>query len=423
MGAQALQAGRADIALLLADRILTLAPDDSFGHFLRAQAFVQTGRPSAAREPARLAFRHADTPVQKHEAARVAALSAAGRERFFTAQLWMRRALHHAPDDAAKARAGEEFRSVRRASKVSLSFSASVIPSDNVNGGASEEIHVVDGLPIVGRLSPEAVALSGTILRGHAELGYKLHRDRRSETALRAHMRGQAVRLSGEARDKAPEAKGENYNNTIVEFGLHHRRATVAGGPVLGFGVDIGRAWFGGAHSYDLKRASLSLTQALGDRNAVRLGVNRQVQIGIGHDDKDIVNASWSLGLFHTLANDDHLSLSAFYGETDADNRQAIRYSRGLSLGYARDEPLGPVTLSGSLLAQRSAYPDYSVILPVPGGRKDDRVSATLNVGLHKLDVMGFIPTMSVTHERTTSNVSRFETTTNSVSFGFKSEF
>ncbi|WP_425041164.1 hypothetical protein [Primorskyibacter sp. S187A] len=423
VAAQALARGRNDIAIAIAEALIARDSEDTFGHFVLAQAFLRAGQADKARAPARRAFALAQTPTQKHEAARVAALTAATQERFLPAQIWMRRALQNAPTPEAEARAANEFRTVRRASKLRLRFALSVSPSNNVNGGASEEVHVVEGLPFVGILSPDALALSGTISRGRVSGGYVLHKTQTAVTEVVGDVQVQRVTLSADARDKAPMADAKNYGYTIAELGLAHRRLTVQGGPVLSFGAHLGRAWFGGDHAYDTQRAQLGLTQKIGDATELHLGHGRQIQIDADGTRDDVVNTSWSLALSHKLGNADRLSAGLFLGETEGDNVQIGKTTRGLSLGYARAKPVGPLELSASLRAQESHYPDYHVIFPVPGGRWDTQLSAQIDIGLHQLDYMGFIPTLSVKRQKTSSNVGRFDTEATSISIGFKSQF
>ncbi|MGX9354908.1 hypothetical protein ACS3SW_07025 [Roseobacteraceae bacterium S113] len=423
LGFQAAAQGRNDIALVLADHVLTLDPKDSFGHYLRARAFLSDGQPDAARAPARAAFAHAKTDVQKHEAAKMAARSAVAREAYLPAQFWLRRAVQAAPDEVSRAGATRDFQTARRIAPLSARLSFSISPSDNVNGGASEEIFLIDGVPFVGILSSDALALSGTIMRAGGQLSYRVQRSARAETALQAKTNVQWVTLSDEASQDAPGASGRDFGYTVLETGVTHRRLSFDGGPVLSMGAHLGRAWFAGAHAYDTQRATLGLQQPIGTHTALHLGHNRQVQMDADGVQGDVVTANWLLGVQHNLANNDQISLSVFTGDTDSDNDQRQRTSKGLSLGYSRAKPIGPVTLSGNVTAREIHYPDYTVFFPVPGGRKDTAMAASLDVGLKDVSYLGFIPTVSLTRESTRSNVSRFETETTSVSIGFRSEF
>lgn len=423
IGAQTLQAGRQDIALVVADHILALAPQDSFGHFLKAQAFLRAGQPSKARAPARLAFRHAQSDVQKFEAARLAAALAAQDKKFLPGQIWMRRAIQAAPSDQARQAAAQDFRAIRHHAPLSLKFNLSVSPSDNVNGGANEAKHEVDGLDMTGLLSPDALALSGVITRASAVAGYRLQRTQTSET--RAVMIGSAqhVSLSDEAKDTAPNAKNHDYGYRTIEAGISHVQAIGTAGTRISFGAFAGRGWLGGTHSYDSTRLFLGLTQPLSERTTLHLSRNNRNQRDAEFAVKDLKDQTWSLGLSFQLANADQLSAHIFSGEIDSQNTQSARTNKGLSLGYSRAKPLGPVSLSASIKAEERRYEDYAVIFPVPGGRQDTQITGAIDMGVAPLSVYGFVPTVTVSRDRTRSNVSRFDIDSTSVSLGLKSEF
>jgi hypothetical protein len=425
LGTQALPAGRYDIAQLVVEALRRRVPDDSFAPFLEAQILLRTGRPDAARTTARLAFERARTPIQKHEAARLAALSAARADRFLPAQVWMRRALQAAPDEVSRADAAHAFRAMRQRARLSFRDDLEVTPTDNVNGGASEEVFVVDGMNLVGTLSPDAMALSGVITRGALHLGYRLHQSESSVTRMRGYAQVQRVRLSNEAQDDAPMAENETYGHTVFDIGLLHHRRLSPGGPALTVTGDVGQGWFGGAHSYDVVRGNIALRQPVSPRTDVTLSYGHQLQWDPDGTNDDITSVTWRVGLSHVLANDDRVSATVFAGEILTDETRSARTLQGLSLRYTKAAPIGPISLSGRLSGQKAHYPDDPVLfgLTVPGGREDTRLSASLEFGFEDVSYMGFIPTLTVRHETTTSNVSRFETRGTTLSLGFRSEF
>ncbi|MGR3269344.1 surface lipoprotein assembly modifier [Thalassococcus profundi] len=420
---RAVSAGQYEIAINLAHAMLAAHPDDSFSHFVIAQAFLRNGQPTEARPAAKLSYRLADTPVQRHEAARLAALSEAMDERFLPAQFWLRRAVQAAPDEKMRARTVREFRAARRAAKLHLTFGLSVAPSSNVNGGASEELNVVDGVPLVGILSPDAQALSGYVAQGDLRARYRLRRSEWSQTQLHGALQVRRVTLSDEARDKAPNAKGSTYNSTLFDFGLSHTQKLNEAGTLLTGGGFLGRTWYGGDPAYDYGRASLTLSQPLGDRTSLSFGGLYREQWNDGGPYADVETTGWQAGVTHYLTNDDRLSLSLARSESLSDNTQQTSDGDTLSLGYARAEPVGPVRISAAFSATRKAYPDYRVFIPVPGGREDTEYGATLDLTLHDFDYYGFVPNVRLQAERTDSNVSRFDTETFSISIGFESAF
>jgi hypothetical protein len=82
------------------------------------------------------------------------------------------------------------------------------------------------------------------------------------------------------------------------------------------------------------------------------------------------------------------------------------------------------VTVSANLAAGLRLYPDYRVAtIPVPGGRRDESLSASLDIAFQDMTHAGFMPVVSLTAERTDSNVGRFETEALSIGFSIRSAF
>ncbi|MCA0993968.1 hypothetical protein [Alloyangia pacifica] len=420
---RAVQLGHFELAAELGGLLLRVDPEDAYGHFVIAQAELRGGDTEQARRAARQALRYAETDVQKHEAARVIAAAYARDERYFLSQIWMRRALMVAPSEALEARAGREFQALRGASRLRLSANLGIAPSSNVNGGASEEISTVDGLPVVGILSPSAQALAGTEAQGELALSYAIQRDARSETRLRGFSSARRVWLSPEAQDKAPDVDNGDFGSSALEFGVQHRRRLGEKGPVLGASATLGRAWQGGERAYDYRRAAFSLIQPVGTHSALIAGVSWQGQSDADTEFNDVQTRGAQLGLSHDFGAPGKVTLMLMGGEAESDNGQIARTTRGAQLAYAPAEALGPVELDLSLSAYKSHYPDYSVLLPVPGGREDKTFRADVDVAFTKLDYAGFMPVLNISGARSDSNVSRFETETLSFSLGFKSRF
>ncbi|MCA0940169.1 hypothetical protein LCM08_12165 [Salipiger pacificus] len=420
---RAVQTGHYALAAELGGLLLRADPSDPYGHFVIAQAELRRGNAAEARKAARQTLRYAKTDVQRHEAARVMAAAYALDESYFLSQLWMRRAMMDVPSEALGRRAGREYKALRNLSRLSLSLELSAAPSSNVNGGASEEISTVDGLPLVGILSPSAQALSGLSARGALSLSYAVQRGPKSETTLRGYGTLRRVRLSEEARDKAPSVENSDFGASSLEVGLQHRRQLGEKGPVASGSATLGRAWQGGEHSYDYRRAAVSLVQPLGAVTALTGGLSWQHQQDATSAYNDVDTFGYQLGVIRDLGTPGTVSAMLIGGAAESENGQITRDTRGLRLGYEPGAPVGPVRLSFALSAFEHRYPDYRVLFPVPGGREDEVWRAEMQVAFEKLDYAGFVPVLDLSAERSESNVSRFETETFALSLGFKSRF
>ena len=129
--------------------------------------------------------------------------------------------------------------------------------------------------------------------------------------------------------------------------------------------------------------------------------------------------AGWS----RQVLGRDWLSLALSGASTLSDNGNAASTSWGLRGSYALGRPVGPARLSLTLAAEVTDYPDYAVFFPVPGGREDERLSATLEAVLDDWDYAGFEPVVTLEASRTDSNVSRFESDGVNIGLALRSSF
>ncbi|WP_348541110.1 surface lipoprotein assembly modifier [Thalassococcus arenae] len=426
----AVQTGRIDAAITLAEALVAAEPEASLGHFILAHAYLRAGQPDKAAAPARRAYQHATSPVEKQESARVAAMAAAARERYLASQIWLRLAIQAAPTPELKARSVREFQAARNRAKLRLSFGLSVMPSSNVNGGSSADVIEVDGesRTIFGTIPLPATseALSGTEMRGRLRFSHALDRAERSRTDLVGALDVKRVRFSDAARDRVPGLDAADYGSSNAELGVIHRRVLGEGrlAPVLSGGLHLGRSWYGGLVDYDYARLEAGLAVALTESLTLSTNLGRQIE-----RDADAplehVTTSAQLALSHRFDNNDRVSLGFYGAETQGDDGQRRKRVDAVQLRYVRDKPVGPVQVALGLSAMRVTYPDFRVLLfgTPDGGRRDEILSADLGLTLHDLDYWGFVPTVNIRARRTESNVSFYESEGVSISLGFESAF
>ncbi|WP_417523149.1 hypothetical protein [Marinovum sp.] len=421
---RALDAGRPDIAGELALSLLRADPEDPFAHMVMSTVLMRAGNHVEARRAAKLAYRHAETPRQKHEAARVVAAAEARDERFVLGQLWMRRALQAAPSEPTRDRTKREYRALRSAAKLKFQLSGQIVPSSNVNNGAADRINVVEGIPVVGILPATSQALSGTIAEVGGSFTYRLHRDETSETRLTGIGQVRRVAFSDEARKKAPQAEEADYGSTFAALGLAHHRSLGGAGGLASARLSFGQVWNGGERSYDLASGGLSYGFDLDPTLRLTASLDYQLRHNDAAGIADVRTTGLRFSAIHRLANNDSLALSLGSTMAESENGQARAETRSAKLSYHRAEPIGPVSLSASFGVSETTYPDYRLLFwAVPGGREDSRRTAEVTFSFDQLDYLGFSPTLTVTSEQTHSNVSRFETEELSVSLGLRSVF
>lgn len=403
---QAFMAGEEDTALQIAERLLQANPDDRTALVIvAALADPVTGRKAGAR-----AWALSETDTQKYEAARLTALAAAREERFTLATLWLRRALTVAPNDAETARTTQDAARLRQLNPWSNNLSFALVPSNNVNGGAEDEILTAPGLPD-GTLSPDAQALAGV----RAVLGlrsqYRLTQTQKSRATIAIGVQASRVRLEN-GQDTA-NVSGKDFATDAADISLGYDRVLDNG--TIGGRLTFGTYDFGGEDYYDFRRVSLARTVPLSDRTGLQVAVTHERQTyetGIGTIDRTVLRNSLS----HRLESGDRVGATLSYTQSDGDSVNYTYTDWSLEGSYAWAEPFGPVTLGVSAGVKWSDYPAYTVIFPVDGGREDQAFFYTINMGFDDLTYAGFTPGLTISGSVADSNISRF--TRNTTSFG-----
>lgn len=421
---RALFAGETELALQIAQAILAQQPDDRAALMIVAAAAPRLGNPEAGRQAGARAFAVSTTDIEKYEAARLTALAAANEERFTLATYWLRRALIVAPNDAEEARTLQDARAVSRRNPWSFNVSGSLVPSNNVNGGAESDESSAPGNP-TGTLSEDAIALSGW--RGSLDFStqYRLQENPKSRTiaALR-------YRLSRAWVTEDTTVPNEAFDTESLEFSLRHDRVLESGT----ISANVTRGVFSyqdldlAAQStetlkYDLLRFGLDRRFAVAENAMMTLSYSREnldyEATGIGEVNRNTFGTSLTFG----LASGDQISGSFSYTDSVGDSVNYTSETHSLRVIYGWAEPIGPISLSAGGGIRWADYPDYQILNPVTGGRQDKTLFAEANIGFPDVSYAGFTPGLRVDISDTESNVSRFDRTTFSVGLTVRSQF
>jgi len=414
--------GRPDVAAQIADQLIAADPGDAFAHLLLARALADAGRPDEARRAAARAFRRSDTGHEKFRSAQFAAQMAVQQERFTAAQIWLRRALPHVPDPRFREVVEADYRRVRALNPLNLRFDLSVTPTSNANNGADSPFVVIDGIPVIGLLSGDALALPGTVASFDAKLSWRLAGSAAGRTDMTARLYTRQVIFTDEARRKAPGVRGRDYSSVTAEVGMIRRQKL--GESLLSFGVTLGRTWQGGEPRQDDVAVSLGWGRSLGPATELALTAEREWRDNLlfRSGDQDITSLTAQLGRDLGGAGSLGVALNWRGSDSPSTNGRSERWT-----AYASWQPaqaVGPAELTLYLGAARETFPDYRVgFFAVPGGREDESVFATADLLFTGLDHAGFAPALTIQGRRTRSNVSRFETEELSVSLGLRSSF
>lgn len=428
LAVQAVLAGDASLAREVASALLDADPDDRAALVVLAAAEPRLGRPRAGRLAAARAWELSATRAQRHEAARLAAAAAAGEGRTFLAEVWLRRALAAAPDEEREARTLADARALRAHSPWAVTAELGFQPSDNVNGGAETPFNVIDGLPFVGIISVDGRALSGWAGTADLAATRRLSESARQRTELSFRLWGRAVALSEESRELieaereagGPEVEGSDFASAQAELRVGHRRAT--GWGLAGGDLSLARSWHGEEAPTTSLRLSGLAALALSEARSLRLSAHAEGRReGGGRGGQ--VRAGAELAWGTRLRGSDHLTLALSRSATFSDSGNQASDGWGIRASYALGEPVGPARLGATLGASWTGFPDYAVIFPVPGGRRDERVFGRLEAAFEGWSHAGFAPVLSIEAARSDSNVSRFDTESLGLGITLRSTF
>lgn len=423
LAVQAAASGDPVLARRLGEALVSIDPQDRAGQIALAAALPQLGEPAAGREAGIAAWRLSGTDIGRYEAARLTALAAATEGRLTLAQYWLRQAARVAPNETAVAQTAQDFRLVRAQNPLRFSASVSVSPSSNLNGGSDTNLNTIEGVAAVGVLSGDAQALSGleTVLRGDAAYYRSAGDNRRIEVGLNVYHR--MATLSDEARDLAPDAENGDFTSQAAEARASFTSATET--TRTSTRLSGGLTFYGGEAWTRYAGLGWMHSRRLNDQTGLRFGAHVQRLW-----DADMAgsvratSATLEFGGARNLATGARVSGELTWTGTVSERVNTENTALGLSFGFAPAEPVGPAQLTARLFASQTAFPTYTVAtIVVPDGRTDTSVGGSLSAFFPGYDWAGFAPLLTLSAEKTDSNVSRFDSSEVSLDIGFRSTF
>lgn len=425
--AQALRDGDNRLALQLSNALIEARSGDPLLYYMRASAQGNLGLYGDGRRSAARAYRLSDGSPARFEAAQLAARLAVAEKRHTLAQIWLRRTAIHAPDEQAEALIARDYRALRRINPWEFRLRTELRPSNNVNNGADTALQIIDGVPVIGRLSGSAQALSGLIANVDLITAYRLSDRERSFTTLAGRLFVQRVELSSEAREQAPDLRSSDFDSTYVEAQLRHVFAV--GRPGYGGSASAelagGSYYYNGTVNYNFGRLGGARTWRRSDGSRIQVSalVETRFDALFRTNEADIFGAS--VYYFRPLQGGDNISLRLAYRDTQAEHPNGTFRSGSLRLAYGLGRPVGPARLDFGLVLGYSDYPQYisAGFLPVPGGRQDESIYGDVNLFFDRYDYAGFAPILRLRAGKKSSNDSRFDITEFSVSLGIESKF
>ncbi|WP_421704788.1 hypothetical protein [Aliiroseovarius sp.] len=426
-----LRQGQISAARALALVLLEADPEDLSALLVLTDAELALGNPKAAASAARRAWAVADAPKERFLAAMGRATALAGQERYLAAQLWLRRASDLAPSPALERIVARRFKAVSAQNPLRLSFSGSITPSDNVNGGSSETTmtSAFFGPNFVGIIPQASQALAGWKFTAAAQADRRLSRGPNHQTTLTLRTEVTRLRFSDEVREALrdvdtdlPTLTSSELGTTNVELRLSHQWRIDGRAPVWRSSLALSHSWLGGDDHADTLFATFGVYLPEIGPGSLNLSLSAQARSRLDNDDYSaaIYSAHASYGL---PMDSGRLTLSLgtreAFGRVDTQDYSSVLAGVHFDLG----KPVFDSVKLGLGLDLEDRLYDASNHVPGRGPMSIQSVGLSADATLTGLSFLGFAPVVTLSHERNWSNVPLYTNTQTSFSLGVRSQF
>ena len=421
----ALRGGQPERAYMFSDALVARDGGDSTALLIRSRAARNLGRYDVAQSSARLAWDQAETGEDKYASSMVMAQALASAGSRTRAQLWLRRAAHHAPNEALENRAIRDFRYVRLRNPWRTHISFSITPDSNINNGTSEKYQPFEmgGIPFTNAFATNAQPIPGLEVALGVSTRYRFH-----ETETRAHdltfaARAQHYILSSETKARVPGVEGNDYDFAYYEFGYAHKGKNRDGRGEYRVSTAIGQTWYGGEEYSRYFNVGGGQSFYLTKGRSVGIELSARRTFGVTRSDLNELKASATyrfpvrtMGVLST-------SLDTAYGISPNDPTDDYT-SVGLRARYSLAKPIIGARAHFSVSARRRLQDNHPIVVGGTRlGREDDRFSADVTLIFDKIDYYGFSPSVRLSTSRTNSNYSRAQSERAGINFGIQSTF
>ncbi|MGO4916224.1 surface lipoprotein assembly modifier [Pseudogemmobacter sp. W21_MBD1_M6] len=415
----AIEQNQPRIALDLSNALLQRDRTDFFALLINSRAARNLGLVDQSKASALAAWRLAKTPDQKFQSSLLMAqaLSSAGART--RAQLWLRRAVQHAPTDQARQLAIRDFAYVRSRNPWSTSLSFNISPTSNVNNGSANTTTRLFDLPFEFKLSGDAQALSGTEISAGISTTYKFAASDSGQTAVNLRYFSRGYVLSEDAKAKAPMAKGSDYAFSTASVSLSRRVFGSTPQSPLDLSIGAGQNWYGGSPYTHFIQGRATKTLALANNQSLSftLGADKQIS-DTNQPDVHSLSAGTSYARRFKTGGRVQFGLDIANSTSDAENNNFTL--RRVSATYQLPKPVltAHIVLSAALQARDFPLSAYSA-----AGRQDTTIEGGITLIFDKVDYYGFAPTLSLNASSNRSNIGLYETREYGVRVGFQSAF
>ena len=415
---EALSRGDLDLAEGIARALIERNPEDAGALLLLAIVAQERGQSDVALNVARRAYRTEAPDRLRFEAAMIAAQAHFAQTRYGSARWWLRHAIEVAPGPEEAKVAEQNFAHARRVDPLSVTLRFAANPSSNVNNGAETETIDIGGLPFT--LSADARELAGYEVSAGVDLSYTLSESAEHKLTALAGVFAQAVWLTDEAAEAAPDVDGSDFNYVNVSAGLRYETLAFDGLGATGGVLTLGRTWYGNAPYSNVIGVSLFQDLKAPEGQGTRLRARFEYEEIL--DDAEENNTTFEVGslLRRPLGDMGVIDLNASIGTTASDSISVDHRFASLGARFFLAEPVGPARVS---VHAGGKARDYDASPYSASGRHDREVSAGISLAFPEASYMGFQPTFDLSARKVFSSVDLFDRGEVSASLGVASRF
>lgn len=411
------QAGQAAAARDVARVLLERDPGDVTALIVLARAERDLGSFDAAQAAGRRAYRLSKPGSERFTAAMATAQALSSDGRRTRAQLWLRRAVEAAPDEAHRRLALRDFAYVRSRNPLLLRFGFGVAPSSNVNGGPTTNTLVIGGLEFV---DPDAVPLAGLVATLDLGVGYIVDIGPGQTLTFGLNARTQQIALTNGARERVPDARGSDFADDSLSAQVGWSIAPPGGRSRTAIDLEIGREWSGRDPLADRYALTLRHERVLSPRDRLGFSVTGDHTTRLDSALRTSDGLRASIDWTHVLPSRDQTGVTLIFGRVTSDAASVAHWSADLRVSFAKAEPVLGMALAGYLRigTRQDDRPLYSA-----EPREDQSLELGVTATMLNLDYMGFAPELGLVRSRTWSNVSLNDTAETQVRLGIRSSF
>ncbi|MGC1506494.1 MAG: porin family protein [Sulfitobacter sp.] len=408
----------------LANALLDRDKNDLTALLIRGRALRDLGRLSEARTMMRRAWLLSDSEADKYASALITAQVLSSQGKRTRAQLWLRRAVQHAPNDALRARAERDFGYVKQQNPWKTDVTFTFAPNSNINNGSARDrsrlnyaiSEILFGEPVEYDLNAEAQAIAGIEIGGSVRSRYRFH-----QTPVSAHDAKIALsyRTFNTTDDLGvSDVTGSDFAFGSTSLGYGYRRFVLDKKGEFAADVEAGQSWYGGSRYASFLRAQVQQTLHLAPRQQLRFGGEAERQWGQATSDRDLFGLSASVTQAFASGNS---GFAGLYLTTTQSAEASIEYSEvtfrtGLSLRK-------PVMGAHVQFGLGASWRDYDVSRDSRDGRQDKRIFADVTATFSDIDYYGFNPAVTLSASKTDSNVGLYDVNRVGLNIGIKSAF